>query len=243
MQTECPHCHSLFRIDEDLLHQADGQVQCGHCLAIFVAENPYTNQQHNDVLSNTRTLDEIDFNAHESLNDVVPAELRAENLNANKTYSTFSSLFWSISILLLMLVGVAQLAYYQRYELVKYPQLQPFMQQACVYIHCQLPAPKDTRLIKLTRKNIYTHPNIEKALMINATIVNRAEFKQAFPILEIRFENIRGETIAARRFKPNEYLGITNNQITDMQPGEPISFNIEIHDPGTEIVSYAFDFL
>lgn len=244
VQTECPHCHSLFHIREEQLDQADGQVQCGHCLAIFSAQNPYRNQQHDDVLkAQTDEHNSIDFDQDDALNDVVPAELRAEDLTRGKTYSTVSSLLWSIGILLLILIGLAQLAYYQRYELVKYPQLKNLMQTVCQQVHCQLPAPKDTSRIKLTSKNVYTHPNIEQALMINATMVNRAEFKQSFPILEIRFENIRGETVAARRFKASEYMGIPENQITAMQPGEPISFNIEIRDPGTDVVSYAFDFL
>ncbi len=245
MQTECPHCHSLFRINEEQLEQADGQVQCGHCLAIFSAENPYSNQQHSDVLDAhqhpAKASDEIIQDI--GLDDVVPAELRSDEINNGKPYSTVSSLLWSIGILLLILLGLLQLAYYQRSELVKYPQLQSLMQKVCQQFNCQLPAPKDTSRIKLTNKNIYTHPNIDKALMINATMVNRAEFQQDFPILEIRFENIRGETIAARRFTPSEYMHIPTEQIKIMQPGEPISFIIEIHDPGTDVVSYAFDFL
>ena len=242
MQTECPHCHTLFRITEQQLEQADGQVQCGHCLAIFSAENPYNSQLQNDSHTDAKSPDENNiFDNENIMDDVVPAELRGEN--NSKTYNFLSSLIWSLAILALIITGLAQLAWLQREELVKYPQLQTVMEKACLYIKCKLPAPRDTKRIKLTSKNVYTHPNIEKALMINGTIVNQAEFSQAFPLLEIRFENIRGEVIAARRFKPTEYLGIPENQIGYMQPGEPVSFNIEVIDPGTDVVSYAFEFL
>ncbi len=242
MQTECPHCHTLFHISEAQLEQADGQVQCGHCLAIFSAENPYNSQQQNASDKDNETRNEsLAFDTDNIMDDVVPAELRADN--HHKTYSTFSSILWSLGILVLIIIGLAQLAWFQRNELVKYPQLQSAMEMVCQYAKCKLPAPKDTSRIKLTSKNVYTHPNVDKALMINATIVNQAEFNQAFPLLEVRFENIRGEIIAARRFKPSEYLGIPENQITNMQPGEPVSFNIEIIDPGSDVVSYAFEFL
>lgn len=38
LQTQCPHCHSVFRLNAEALAQADGQVRCGHCLAVFYAE-------------------------------------------------------------------------------------------------------------------------------------------------------------------------------------------------------------
>ena len=79
--------------------------------------------------------------------------------------------------------------------------------------------------------------------MISDTIVNQAEFKQAFPLLDIVFSNVRGEDIAGRRFKPEEYLNMPSNQMAKMEPGEPVSFNIEIIDSGTELMSYEFNFL
>ena len=79
--------------------------------------------------------------------------------------------------------------------------------------------------------------------MVSGTIVNQAEFEQDFPLVELRFENIRGQSIAGRRFKPEEYLGIPKDQLKKMQPGNPVSFNIELIDPGKDVVSYEFNFL
>ena len=37
MQTECPHCHTLFRITEAQLAMAEGRVRCGFCKQVFDA--------------------------------------------------------------------------------------------------------------------------------------------------------------------------------------------------------------
>jgi hypothetical protein len=106
-----------------------------------------------------------------------------------------------------------------------------------------LPDPRDPQRIELSSKNIYTHPNTENALMVSGTIVNQAGIAQDFPLLELRFENIRGEFIAGRRFQPHEYLDLPVESIGKMQPGNPISFTIEIIDPGKDVMSYEFRFL
>ena len=79
--------------------------------------------------------------------------------------------------------------------------------------------------------------------IVNATIVNQASYEQDYPLIELRFENIRGEVIAARRFLPREYLGIPEQQISKMEPNDPVSINIEILDPGNDMISYEFNFL
>ena len=64
-----------------------------------------------------------------------------------------------------------------------------------------------------------------------------------FPLLELKFENVRGETIAGRRFTAEQYLGIPADQIPKMIPGESTSISVEIIDPGKDMVSYTFEFL
>lgn len=242
MQTECPHCHTVFRINEDDLHLADGQVRCGHCLAIFTADNPY----------NTITYEDTDASAEDekghddfqpAVADVIPPELRAESRKGRSRYGFVGTVLLAFAILISSSALVTQYAFYNRDNLVKIKDLRPWLQQMCDIGGCVLPAPKDTSLIVLSGKNIFTHPNTENALMISATIVNQASFVQEFPIIELRFENVRGKTIAGRRFHAKEYLGIPPEQISQMQPETPVTFNLEIKDPGNEMVSYEFTFL
>lgn len=253
MQSQCPHCHTIFKLLDSQIEQAEGQVRCGHCLAIFTAEilpeDSHQDQSQAVIIQQDNfTIEDIPTVTTSSeepveLPDVVPPELRAEISNPTKHYSSVSSIFWTLAIISLVAAGVLQYAFYDRIQLVKHNELRPWLEKLCAYAHCELPEPRDPSRIELTHKNVFTHPNQSTALMISATIVNQAEFKQDFPLLDIVFSNIRGEDIAGRRFKPEEYLNIPADQIGKMEPGEPVSFNIEIIDSGTELMSYEFTFL
>lgn len=239
MLTECPHCHTVFHVELSDLEKANGKVRCGHCLAVFEADNPYDSVMADDMDS---TLDQID-DLGPVVADVIPPELRAESRRGKSRFGFLGTLFLTLLILLSIVAGLLQYAYYNRYQLVKIPELRPWLERACKEAGCDLPPPRDTSQIILSSKNIFTHPNTSGALMISATIVNQAPFAQAFPVIELRFDNVRGQTIAARRFNPQEYLDIPAEQISNMQPDTPVNFKLEIRDPGSDMVSYEFDFL
>ncbi|HEB82130.1 MAG TPA: DUF3426 domain-containing protein [Gammaproteobacteria bacterium] len=56
MQTQCPHCHTRFRITETQLNMAEGYVRCGVCKEVFNAheveltETEDTEIEHNEEL-------------------------------------------------------------------------------------------------------------------------------------------------------------------------------------------------
>ena len=283
MKTECPHCHTIFRVNDGQLQHSGGQVRCGHCLAIFTAELPRqmsfddlldsddTNADTlpgdeyaevtdlaetdafimtDDVTENPVTSSEFEAMANETesnvsrpLPDVIPPSLRAETRSAKKRFGLVIGFIWFLAICLMIAIGLMQYAWYDRINLLQYPQARPWFELACQYLHCQLPEPRDVSQIELSRKNVYSHPNNKKGLMVSGTMVNQAEFAQDFPLLELRFENVRGEMIAARRFTPEEYLDLPKDSIIKMNPGEPVAFTLEIIDPGTDVVSYEFTFL
>ncbi|RDH81723.1 MAG: hypothetical protein DIZ80_16015 [endosymbiont of Galathealinum brachiosum] len=249
MQTECPHCNTVFRVKESELEQADGQVRCGHCLAIFTADNPYNainyQTENNAVESPDINEEETDSSpdTQHIVADVIPPELRAESRKGKKRFGFIGTLILTLAILTGISAIFLQYAFYNRDKLVKIAELRPWLNILCQQTGCTLPPPKDRKLIILTSKNIFSHPNVENALMVSASIVNQADFAQDFPVIELRFENVRGKTIAGRRFNAVEYLGIPKEQISKMQPDISININLEIKDPGSDMVSYEFAFL
>ena len=247
MQTECPHCNTVFRVSEAVLEQANGQVRCGHCLAIFTADNPYNTvkipieplkDEHEDEQENDFTLDTPNVVA-----DVIPPELRSETRKCKSRFGFLETLIVTIVILTSVAGLFLQYAYYNRNSLVKTVELRPWLNIMCKQLNCTLPPPTDRSKIILSSKNIFSHPNTENALMISASIVNQADFEQTYPVIELRFENVRGIPIAGRRFSAVEYLGIPEDQISKMQPDVPINISLEIKDPGNDMVSYEFTFL
>jgi hypothetical protein len=77
---------------------------------------------------------------------------------------------------------------------------------------------------------------------------NNSYFAQPYPVMEIDFSDIRGDTVAARRFLPTEYLPhndqqIDNKQLHLLQPNTNTSFSLEVQDPGAQAMTYEFNFL
>jgi len=264
MQTECPHCNTVFRVSEADLEKADGQVRCGHCLAIFTADNPYSTGRFQADISTDALATETHEQTHhesqkvphnpfeESINaidtghvvaDVIPPELRAESRRGKSRFGFMGTLILTLGILTGIATLLLQYAYYNRNSLIKITELRPWLDIMCQQLNCTLPPPKDLKSIVLSSKNIFSHPNVKNALMVSASIVNQADYAQNYPLIELRFENVRGKTIAGRRFSPLEYLGIPENQISRMQPDVPVNINLEIKDPGDDMVSYEFTFL
>ena len=91
-------------------------------------------------------------------------------------------------------------------------------------------------------RNIYTHPNEEEALMVSTTVVNHASYAQPYPDVQIDFSDVRGKLIASRRFRPEEYLQSEQKQEDLLQSGTPVTFGLEIRDPGKQAITYEFSF-
>jgi hypothetical protein len=84
--------------------------------------------------------------------------------------------------------------------------------------------------------------------MVNVTMKNNAEFAQPFPVMQIHFSDVRGGSVAARRFLPDEYLpeellSDTSDLPLLLEPDTNMTFTMEIQDPGKQAMTYEFDFL
>lgn len=276
MKTECPHCHTLFRLNEAQLDMAGGRVRCGYCNAVFNAlhtddfsdndrqldvfddasvaiqqQVEYNVARHVDERASTaepeRTETHADAPPHE--NDTIgafaghPGEAPFDG-DANHGHSTWSTLLWSVAILLLIIGLVSEYAWFNRDQLLNQRELQPYIAVLCEHIGCDgRISLHDPDSIEMLSRNVYTHPNEKNALMITATMINHANFAQALPDVQIDFSSTRGEVVASRRFKPDEYMHQDHDELHSMQPGLPVSFSLEIVDPGRDAITYEFMFL
>jgi hypothetical protein len=75
--------------------------------------------------------------------------------------------------------------------------------------------------------------------MVDTILLNRAPFEQPFPDLVLTFSDIHGQTLAARRFTPREYLAGELAGQTSMPSNQPIHLSLEIVDPGPDAVNYS----
>jgi len=255
MQVECPNCHTLFRITEAQLDMADGMVRCGYCKEVFNARIANdlqaeedqlqafkdTPRQHTQQPELTRRIEA----EHESFfsgeaEDIAPDKFSAES--HVRHYSMLATVSWSLAILVLIAALAAEYIWFNQPELMLDPRLEPLTAKLCGLADCQHLQMRDPSKIEMVSRNVYTHPNEKAALMISTTLVNHASYAQPHPDVQIDFSNVRGELVASRRFIPEEYLQTESEQLSLLQSGNPVTFGLEIIDPGKEAITYEFSF-
>ena len=113
----------------------------------------------------------------------------------------------------------------------------------CSWLTCVERLARAPEKIEILNRSVHTHPHKDNALLATLTIINRAEYAQAYPIIQLRFLDIGGNLMAARLFDANHYLGEKWRPGTKLTPKTPISIKIELKDTGQQVVSYDFEFL
>ena len=144
-----------------------------------------------------------------------------------------------LTITVLIVAISAQIIAVTNINLIPAPQ----RAQICQWLTCVKPVAKALHKIDVLNRSIYSHQTEQNALMVTVTMINRAQFAQAYPIIQLHFLNINGEVIAARRFGPNHYLHTTWKPESLMAPNIPVSIKLELEDVDEEVVGYDFDFL
>lgn len=167
-----------------------------------------------------------------------PVELVAE-----MTRSRRRSLAAKALIIAALLGLPLQYINYNFDRLAREPQYRPWFQSSCPTLGCQLPELHDISQVKSSNLMVRSHPKSSNALVVDAMMTNRADFKQPFPTLELQFTDIHGQIVAGRRFQPSEYLAgeLTGSRM--MPARQPIHISLAIIDPGSAAVNYQLKFL
>ena len=249
METSCDQCNSRFRLTDAQLREAYGKVRCSQCGAVFNAllglknyegELPAGYEQQHLPDTGAQPDDSAD-------SDVGQRESQTLNLHEamygseRRSFFSLAPLSWFIGILLLSALGIAQAIYYQRYQLIEDPRFQQQVINLCQLLPCAEREFASSEQIRLLERNVFTHPIASNALMITGSFINQAPFTQRMPDLLISLFDVKGKLIANRRFRPNEYL-LENRNRNVIESQLPIQFRLEIIDPGTDALTYEFEF-
>lgn len=150
---------------------------------------------------------------------------------------------WGLLSLLALLTLAGQYVYFNFDELSRQDEYRPWLARVCPSLGCTLPPKVDISQIRSSNLVVRSHPEFTGALVVDAIIYNRASFAQPFPLLEIRFDDINGQTLARRTFKPGEYLSGELAGQQEMPSQIPIHIALDILDPGAKAVNYSLAFL
>ena len=256
MYTKCPECNAIFRVTTEQLNIADGLVRCGICDAVF---NGREHVEEDYIPSNTSeqqtndTENEIEHNFNEDADletqsdenalidaDVIPTVIR-DDFGGNvltKTNSPIQIAVFTLGAIALAIFFLGQITYWQKVNVLPRTWVNSF----CNVVGCGNNQEKDINAIKILNRNVFTHPNVKKALMITTSFVNQGQNAQPFPLLQISLLDTQGQIVAIRRFSPKDYL--VNKSLVDtlMLPNQPVGARLEVLDPGSTVIAYEFEF-
>ncbi len=153
-----------------------------------------------------------------------------------------SKLFIGIGCITLLVVLLAQAAWFHYEKLVQYPLAKQGFEVACEKIGCSLPELVDLNAIRSSNLVVRSHPITPNALIIDVVLTNEASFDQDYPRLALYFSDINGKTVAQQIVPPEQYLNDTMLETTLMPRDKPIHVSLEIEDPGKKAVNYKIRF-
>ncbi|MFQ5659039.1 MAG: DUF3426 domain-containing protein [Gammaproteobacteria bacterium] len=154
------------------------------------------------------------------------------------------SLFWTAGVLLLTVVAITQLAWFNRDQLLsRYPAMMPWVIRLCDRMQCQVFRHRDVAAIKLINRDVRDHPRYEHALLVNATMSSQSDTFQPYPEVQLLLYDTNGKMVAHRKFHPQDYLDDSVQITAGMAPNRLVHFVLEVTGMTARAVSFEFNFL
>lgn len=114
--------------------------------------------------------------------------------------------------------------------------------KVCEYVHCYTETQNtDLDKIVLVSRSIRQHPGRDNSLIITSGIMNNSDQTQSFPALQVKMSNLDGDTVAMRRFLPEEYLSESVSK-SGMMPHVLVPVTLELQSPGKNAVTFEVGF-
>jgi len=220
MLVRCPQCDTRFRLRPEQLQAADGNVRCGLCDRVF--------------------------NAREQLRGPPAPSPQAPVIESalpdESGPSPWSTLLWSLGVVLLVALAVAQTVWWERSALSADPDGFKAVQWLCRFAPCEATPPKSVDHIQVVDRIFEPDPDAPGALRFDLRIVNTATMPQPYPVIELRLFDARERMAAAGRFAPEDYLS-DPPRARLLEPSEPLAIRLRLEDPGDHVVGFQIDLL
>ena len=161
-----------------------------------------------------------------------------ESLNLRLRRKSFSWPAFAASMLLLLLL-FGQTVYFMRTEIAAlYPQTKPLLTQACRVLKCTVPLPQEIDLLTIDDSDMQEHLTYQNVLVFSSTLINHANFAQAYPNIELTLTNTEDEPVLRRTFKASEYLQTPSSAVTGIAAKEEMRIKLQLNTSDTPVAGY-----
>jgi len=252
--TRCPQCQTTFRLTAAQLKARDGKVRCGRCQNVFQAEQHLVPQTAKPAKGPARkratrkpasTAPDSPARAVDAKSPGPSTEPATSNTEQVPEPIALSprrrnlTPVWTAGSALLTLAALAQVVVFYGQSLVRQASwLRPVITGTCQYLPCRLLAPIDLRQIDLSETRVTPHPRYDRVLRVKATITNRADYAQPYPLLEVSLIDHQGLLVARRAYPPRDYLGKSEAIASGLPPHVAVHVGLDITSPGTKASGY-----
>ncbi len=205
----CPACGALWKVSDDF---ADSRLQCSECHTVFSADKAETVQVSDERLearlaSVRPSVAPAEESAETTMNEIASQLSEFESRNPVYIPPRQSSWQWLFSllafvILLIILAEGALLGH--KYVLEQFPVLEPLYEKVCRKVPCPGFAWTDPGAVRTTATLAPDSANPRK-VAVSIGLTNTTEFAQKLPLLEVRFLDAAGDTIAQRLLERGTY--------------------------------------
>lgn len=180
MFSRCPNCDLQQQVTTQQLRDNRGLLVCVVCGKSF------------DALPTLTELVDDEVNA-----------TPAEELAGFRPHKPESPVVWRIGNVLLLLVLLSQVGYFQADFFTRQPWLYSGLARLCQTFGCRLPAYQNPADWSVSHSDLQPQPN-NRYLLI-AALTNQADIAHAFPVLKLAVTDYNGRPLAERLFRPESY--------------------------------------
>ncbi len=174
-----------------------------------VAENEYKTPEITPPEPVQPVFNITDFSVSPSATVLSPTMMddAARNKTGLSKKSGIAKFLMVFVVLLLILLTLAQTAYYLRSDIAaRWPQTRPYLEQACTWLQCEVTLPKKADLIAIDDSDLKEDTERQGLIHLYTTLANKADHSQEFPLLELTLTDADDKPLLRRTFQPGEYL-------------------------------------
>ena len=254
MYTRCPECKTTFKVTPTQLNAHEGLVRCGICSHTFHADQdlfetlPEKNGEdlpaedgipllEKPKRKRARAKKKTAAKRHKKKKDDDSPEISGLPWQKNRGPRVKITL-WTLANIALLLLFAGQYTFFYRDSLARIPELGPLMHQFCQMARCEIEPPHNIKRIELLQTMIAPHPKYENSLRLRAILVNRAEFDQDYPDMEVNLTDSAGLVVARRVFAADQYLETPAAANDSMFQNVAMAARLDVTNPDGKAVGY-----
>jgi predicted Zn finger-like uncharacterized protein len=146
---------------------------------------------------------------------------------------------WILGAFLLLLVLLAQAAYFYRSALVVvFPEIKPYAAELCASLGCEVPLMRRIEQLSIEASDLQADSANPSIMVLSATLKNRAVFEQQLPLLELTLTDTQDQPVVRRVLTAQDYLGKAADTQAGFAPNSEIAIKVFIEGSKVKASGY-----